>query len=157
MNSAQVTRVLFVCLGNICRSPLAEGLFRHKVEARGLTEQFHVDSAGTGDWHIGHPPDERMLETALGRGVQLTSRARQVRKSDFVEFDVIYAMDRANQRDLLELGAPDEKVKLFLKSDPKAEVIEVPDPYFGGLEGFHEVFDLVDRACEAILEEYEQS
>ncbi|MBT8403490.1 MAG: low molecular weight phosphotyrosine protein phosphatase [Gemmatimonadetes bacterium] len=148
--------VLFVCLGNICRSPLAEGVFRHRVEQAELTAFFRIDSAGTGGWHVGDPPDPRSSATAASRGVSLDGqRARRVDPEDFGRFDWIVAMDRANLRDLERLrgriaGAAAELV-LLRDFDPEPGDGEVPDPYYGGPDGFDRVFDLVDRSTAALL------
>ena len=143
-------RILFVCLGNICRSPTAEGVMRHLLRERGLEEEIEVQSAGTGSWHVGAPPDERATEAARRRGIALEGAARQVRPSDFEEFDRIVAMDRHNLRDLLDLAPDDEarqKVRLLL------DEADVPDPYYGGARGFDEVLDLVEEACAELLDE----
>ena len=147
------TRVLFVCMGNICRSPLAEGIFRHKSNQRGVSDLFLVDSAGTGDWHVGEAPDERVQRLADRHGVKLDSAARQVRRRDFKRFDHIYCMDEDNREELLDMGAPAGKVRLLLECDPDAPFIEVPDPYFGGDDGFELVWRLVDSACGAVLDQ----
>ena len=143
-------RILFVCLGNICRSPTAEGVMRHLLRERGLEDEVTVESAGTGAWHVGSPPDERSAEAARRRGIELLGEARQVRPADFERFDLIVAMDRSNLRDLLDI-APDEtaraKVRLLLDDD------DVPDPYYGGERGFDEVLDLVHDACERLIDE----
>jgi protein-tyrosine phosphatase len=151
-------RLLFVCLGNICRSPTAEGVMRHLLAAEGLLEAVELDSAGTGDWHVGHAPDTRATATAAGRGIELSGAARQVERADFAAYDLILAMDRANHDDLQAL-APDadarERVRLLREYDPEAVAageLEVPDPYYGGDDGFAEVLDLVTRACEGLLE-----
>jgi low molecular weight protein-tyrosine phosphatase len=140
--------VLFVCMGNICRSPTAEGVMRRLIEDEGL--DIEVDSAGTGGWHAGEPPDERATVAAQRRGVTLEGAARQVKASDFRRFDVLVAMDRGNLRDLLDL-APDEeareKVRLLV---PDADV---PDPYYGGDRGFETVLDMVESACRELLDE----
>ena len=145
-----MTRILFVCLGNICRSPTAEGVMRHLLAERGLEDEVEVESAGTGDWHVGSPPDERATEAALRRGVALDGAARQVTAADFARFDLLVAMDRSNLRDLLAL-APDEdareRVRLLL------DEADVPDPYYGGPGGFDEVLDLVEEACARLLDE----
>jgi protein-tyrosine phosphatase len=141
-------RLLFVCMGNICRSPTAEGVMRRLIDDAGL--DIEVDSAGTGAWHVGEPPDERAALAAGRRGVTLEGAARQVRPEDFRRFDVIVAMDRRNLRELLAL-APDEesaaKVRLLV---PDADV---PDPYYGGDHGFETVLDMVETACRELLEE----
>jgi protein-tyrosine phosphatase len=147
------TGVLFICLGNICRSPLAEGVFLHKVNRRGLAHRFRVDSAGTGGWHIGEPADHRAIEVARRHGVTLPSRARQVHPRDFDVFDHLVCMDESNREDVLNLGAPAAKVRLLLEASPACGVIEVPDPYYGGRDGFDLVFSLVDVACEALLDD----
>lgn len=151
------TGVLFVCLGNICRSPLAEGVFRHMAAARGLSDQFNVDSAGTGAWHVGEPPDPRSMEVAARHGVRLNGQARQVRPEDFSEFDLVVAMDRDNLRHLerqAAAGSGHARVRLLRSWDPEAgNDLDVPDPYYGGGSGFDHVFDMVERSCEALLNE----
>jgi protein-tyrosine phosphatase len=152
-----VTRLLFVCLGNICRSPTAEGVMADLVRREGLAEEIEVDSAGTGAWHVGSPPDERASATATARGLTLAGLARRVQPSDFEEFDLILAMDGSNLRDLRAL-APDAearaKVRLLREFDPDASGdLDVPDPYYGGPGGFEDVFDLVTAACEGLLAE----
>ena len=142
-------KILMVCLGNICRSPLAEGIMRAK-----LPENYIVDSAGTGAWHSGQLPDKRSVTTAKNRGLDITNqRARQFKVSDFDTFDYIYVMDNSNYKDVLSL-APNEKakskVKLILNEIFPNENIDVPDPYYGGDDGFENVFDMLDQACEAI-------
>ena len=151
-------RLLFVCLGNICRSPTAEGVMRHLLVEEGLAEAVEIDSAGTGDWHVGHGPDHRSAGAAAGRGIELTGAARQVAPVDFESFDLILAMDRSNHDDLLALAPDDdarERVRLLREYDPDAVAsgeLEVPDPYYGGADGFEDVLDLVTRACEGLLE-----
>ncbi|MHC4826268.1 MAG: low molecular weight protein-tyrosine-phosphatase [Planctomycetota bacterium] len=145
--------VLFVCMGNICRSPLAEGLFCHKARGRGVETQFIIDSAGTGGWHVGERPDRRVREVANRHGVNLNGRARQVNSDDFDRFDHLICMADENRRQLEEAGAPDEKLRLLLECDPAAAVREVPDPYYGGRRGFETVYGLIDNACEALLDE----
>ncbi len=151
--------ILFVCLGNICRSPLAEGVFRHLVREAGTEEEFRIDSAGTGAWHVGNPPDPRSREVARRNGIELVGVARQVRPDDFDTFDLIVAMDLANRRDLEELaGDRDGRADLALLRafDPEAqEDAEVPDPYYGGPDGFDEVFRMIRRSCAALLEDLE--
>ena len=146
-------RILFVCMGNICRSPLAEGVFRHQARHRGVEDRFVIDSAGTGDWHVGERPDQRMREVADRRGVVVDGQARQVASDDFARFDHLVCMDEANRRQLERSGAPDAKLRLLLEADPSAPMREVPDPYYGGRRGFETVYDLVDRACAALLDE----
>ena len=145
-------KVLFVCMGNICRSPLAEGLFLHKINQRGIAHRFTVDSCGTGKWHVGARPDHRILELAGSHGITLPSRARQVRVRDFEEYDHILCMDDDNRIDLLDLGAADSKVTLMLDCDPDQSLREVPDPYYGGEEGFHQIFIMLDTATEALID-----
>ena len=150
---ADPIRILFVCMGNICRSPLAESVFRHHARERGVEDRFVIDSAGTGDWHVGERPDGRMRDVARRRGVALDGRARQVGPRDFDRFDPLVCMDESNRRQLERFGAPDDKLRLLLDADPSAPVREVPDPYYGGRRGFETVYDLVDRACAALLDE----
>jgi protein-tyrosine phosphatase len=150
-------RVLFVCLGNICRSPTAEGVMRALVRDAGLQDRIELDSAGTGAWHIDEPPDARATAAARERGVELQGRARQVERDDFAEFDLIVAMDRSNLADLRRI-APDEaaraKVRLLRDFDPSTDgELDVPDPYHGGSRGFDDVLDLVRSACAALLVE----
>lgn len=155
--------VLFVCMGNICRSPTGEGVFRALVGERGLSGQIEIDSAGTIGYHTGNPADARMRQAAERRGVSLDSRARQVTREDLSSFDLIVAMDRANYDDLIALGPdPDEQSRVrmlgeFLPSYPEKTTgpdgaADVPDPYYGGPDGFEEVLDMVECACPALLE-----
>lgn len=152
-----MTRILFVCLGNICRSPTAEGVMRALVAQAGLEHSIELDSAGTGAWHVGSSPDERATTAASARGVALEGSARQVRTTDFKDFDLLIAMDSANLRDLRALAHGDEeraKVRLLREFDPAsagAGDLDVPDPYYGAGDGFAKVFDLVHAACEGLL------
>ena len=151
------TSVLFVCLGNICRSPLAEGLFLHEARRRGLVDRFRVDSAGTGHWHIGKPADPRSVAVAKKHGVELPSLARQVSPADFDRFGWLVAMDRSNRMDLLDLGAPESRVHLLRAFDPglggaDEEELDVPDPYFGGDDGFDQVFAMVRSATGGLID-----
>lgn len=150
------TSILFVCLGNICRSPLAEGVFRHRAEEAGLGDRFEIDSAGTGGWHVGNPPDPRSAAVAETNGVSLAGQAaRRVAPDDFDRFDWIVAMDRANARDLEAIGgsrAGRARIVLLRDFDPEPGDGEVPDPYYGGPGGFDEVFAMVDRSCAALLD-----
>jgi protein-tyrosine phosphatase len=146
-----VTRILFVCLGNICRSPTAEGVMRRLVREEGLEDEIEIDSAGTGGWHVGAPPDQRATETARRRGTTLEGAARRFEPADFERFDLILAMDAENKRDLLAIAPDDEaraKVRMFLSGDR-----DVPDPYYGGAGGFEEVLDLVEEAARELLTE----
>jgi len=150
---SSMKKILFVCLGNICRSPLAEGVFSHLADQKGLDVQ--VDSAGTSAFHIGEAPDHRMRQTALKNGISLTSRSRQILPQDGQEFDYIFAMDQSNYRDILRILGPSvtAQVALFRDFDPAIEgKADVPDPYYGGLQGFEEVYQIVYRTCEAIQE-----
>lgn len=140
--------VLFVCTGNICRSPTAEAVLRHLAKEQGI--ELQIQSAGIGDWHVGHPPDERAQKHAKTRGYDLSAlRARQVQPADFERFDLILAMDRGHQRALERMAPPGErhKVRLFVAGQ------DVPDPYYGGPEGFERVLDLVEATCRDLLQE----
>ncbi len=153
-----MTSVLFVCLGNICRSPLAEGVFRHLVRERGLEDAYRVDSAGTGAWHAGEGPDPRSVDVAQRNGVRLEGRARQVTPADFRDFDVVVAMDRENLRSLESLvGDEGARIHLLRDFDPEPGDGEVPDPYYGGPGGFDRVYAMVRRSCEALLDELEHA
>jgi protein-tyrosine phosphatase len=142
-------------MGNICRSPTAEGVFRHVAQREGMLERLTIDSAGIGDWHAGDPPDKRASQHAQRRGYDLTTlRARQVTRDDFARFGWIIAMDRSNLRDLNALK-PDGyrgNIGLLLDFAPHIDLREVPDPYYGGAEGFENVLDLVEHACKMLLE-----
>ena len=150
-----MVRVLFVCMGNICRSPVAEGVFRRMLEGAGLTGKVFVDSAGTHSYHIGAPPDMRSQATAQRRGVDLRSlRARRVTVTDFAKFDYILAMDRDNFENLLALCQDTElqhRIQLFLDFAPDLPEREVPDPYYGGPTGFDRVMDLIEVAAQGLL------
>lgn len=148
-------RVLFVCLGNICRSPTAEGLMRGLVRDAGLDGQIEVESAGTAGYHVGDPPDSRSVAAAAERGVTLDSRARQVSEADFNGFDLLVAMDRSNYEELRALApndASEAKVVMLRDFDPDGPG-DVPDPYYGGPDGFDRVLDIVERSCAALLED----
>ena len=177
MNPAPI-RVLFVCMGNICRSPMAEGVFRHIVREAGLESRFEIDSAGIGDWHEGEPPDARASSTAASRGIRLDGRARQVRPGDLKRFDYILAMDLENLTALrrlagvpkhpvlgLKAGSPGPvEVRMFrefevgLQGDgrggparPEGEDLDVPDPYYGGPAGFDRVYEMIERSARGLL------
>ena len=147
--------VLFVCLGNICRSPAAQAVMQAMVDERGLTDSFYIDSAGIGGWHIGDLPDKRMRVHARPRGYELTHRARKVQSSDFEDFDLIVGMDAANVDDLRELAAsPQQQDKVVMMGDyirrfPHYDY--VPDPYYEGSEGFELVLDLLEDSCDNLL------
>lgn len=144
------TKILMVCLGNICRSPLAEGILKSKID----TSKVFVDSAGTGHWHVGDLPDKRSIAVGKKYNIDITSqRGRQFNKKDFDEFDIIYVMDNSNKENVLALAENDfhkEKVKLILDEIFPGENVDVPDPYFGGNLGFENVFKMLDEACEQI-------
>lgn len=147
-------KILFVCLGNICRSPAAEGVFSHLVESEGLSDQFEIDSCGIIGFHAGEKADIRMRDHASKRGVNLKSISRQFEQEDFENFDLIIAMDGRNFKDLRELDQPGkytEKIKMFCEYCTIREETEVPDPYYGGAEGFEQVLDIVEDASRGLL------
>lgn len=149
-------RILMVCLGNICRSPLAEGILKEKIQQNKL--DWEVDSAGTSGWHSGELPDRRSIRIAEKYGIDITDqRSRKVRSIDYEEFDLIFAMDTQNYKDLMELARPDEqeKIKLILNEIYPNENRSVPDPYWDD-NGFEKVFDMLDKACDAIIERYQK-
>lgn len=148
-------KLLFVCLGNICRSPSAENIMNHLIEQAGLTNSIVCDSAGTSSYHIGSPPDRRMSAAAANKlGIKLCGQARQFRQSDFQDFDLILAMDRENYENIVVLDPTQhyhDKVRLMCDFCCKYTLKEVPDPYYGGSEGFNQVIDLLVDACEGLL------
>ncbi|AES88429.1 Low molecular weight tyrosine-phosphatase, putative [Medicago truncatula] len=155
--------VLFVCLGNICRSPAAEGVFTDLVKKRGFDSKFRIDSAGTIGYHEGNEADSRMKAASKRRGIQITSISRPIKPSDFVEFDLILAMDKQNREDIMEAFSrwkfrdplPEDahkKVKLMCSYCKKHDETEVPDPYYGGPQGFEKVLDMLEDACESLLD-----
>lgn len=155
-----MVKVLFVCLGNICRSPTAEGVFRELVQQKGLNNRIVTDSAGTGSWHVGKEPDKRAQAAARTRGYDLSDlRARQAVVADFREFDYVLAMDRNNYVDLERLCPPgyEDRLHMFLSFDPNCPEEEVPDPYFGGAAGFDYVLDLVEEAANGLLIDIERN
>jgi protein-tyrosine phosphatase len=147
-------RLLFVCLGNICRSPMAEGAFRRVAEAEGVLDLFEVDSAGLGDWHVGQAPDARAQEAALNRGMDISSQsARQITAADFAHFDLLLAMDGSNYAELTELAprSARHKIRRFLDFAPHIETKDVPDPFFGETAGFDHALDLIEEAARGLL------
>lgn len=152
----QPIRVLFVCLGNICRSPLGEGILRDKVQKLGLEGRIEVDSAGTAGYHIGEKPDKRAIAVARRFGIDISGlRGRQIEKSDLDSFDYVLAMDRANYKDIQALGVTHHKAQLdlLLSFHPDEDVYDVPDPFYGGPEDFTKVFDQIETACRYFLDE----
>lgn len=145
------TKVLMVCLGNICRSPLAEGLLKSKVDP----DSVLVESAGTGDWHIGQLPDKRSIKVAQEHGLDITDqRGRQFNRTDFKRFDMIFAMDNSNYEDIIAMAENEDdkkKVYLILNEIFPGENLDVPDPYMGGESGFKQVYDMLDQATDKIL------
>jgi len=155
--SAEPVRLLFVCLGNICRSPTAEGTMRALAREAGMDGQIELDSAGTGGWHVGAAPDARATAAAAGRGIALEGAARRVRAADFDDFDLMIAMDSANLSDLRALASDDRqraKVRLLREFDPASDGsgdLDVPDPYYGSGDGFERVLDMVEVSCRGLL------
>ena len=148
-------KLLFVCLGNICRSPSAENIMNHLIKEAGLEDKIICDSAGTSSYHIGAPPDRRMSAAAAKRDIKLQGKARQLKLADLVNFDLILAMDRENYRDILYLdreGKYEDKVTLICNFAKNHAEKEVPDPYYGGSEGFDKVINLLLDSCEGLLE-----
>ncbi|MBJ7881713.1 low molecular weight protein-tyrosine-phosphatase [Gelidibacter salicanalis] len=145
-----MTKILMVCLGNICRSPLAHGILESKLPS----DKFEIDSAGTGDYHIGKLPDHRSIATAKANGIDISSqRCRQFQQSDFDVYDIIYVMDHSNYDNVVTLARDADdvsKVKLILEDVASADSLEVPDPYWGGAEDFNKVYALLDYACDKI-------
>jgi protein-tyrosine phosphatase len=157
-------RLLFVCMGNICRSPTAEGVMRHVLREAGLDSRVEVDSAGTGAWHVGEPADGRARAAARRRGIELDSTARKVTRADLDEFDLVLAADASNRRDLLRLAGDDPerraKVRMLREFDAaslRSGDLDVPDPYYGGGDGFEHVLDVVEAACRGLLGELRTS
>ncbi len=148
-------KIVFVCLGNICRSPTGEGVMQHLINENGFQNYFEIDSAGTSAWHEGEPANSKSRSVAESHGVKLLSRARQFEKRDFEHFDLIIAMDLENKKNLLALAGTEdhkEKVQLLRNYDDTPEDGQVPDPYYGGLSGFENVFQIVQRSCKALFE-----
>ncbi len=148
-------KILMVCLGNICRSPLAEGILRHKCKQKKL--EWHIDSAGTGNWHSGSLPDDRSIKIALKYGIDITDqRARTINSSDFEVFDLIFAMDSSNYNNLKRWALnkdEEDKIKLIMEEVHPEETLSVPDPYFDD-NGFQIVYEMLDKACDKIIEKY---
>lgn len=153
-------RVLFVCLGNICRSPAAENIMNHLVRQANLQDQIVCDSAGTAAYHVGNPPDHRMTQAAAQRGIQMTGTARQFSRTDFEAFDLILAMDWDNYDSITSLDREKRythKVKMMCEFCREHRDREVPDPYYGGMDGFNYVLDLLNDACSGLLEHIVQT
>lgn len=151
-------KLVFVCLGNICRSPTAEGIFIHKVREAGLENYFYIDSAGTAAYHVGESANSKSQATANKYGIHLPSKARKFEYADLEEFDLILAMDSENHRNIKDLDRKNrfsKKIKMMREFDPNPENGEVPDPYYGGLQGFENVFQVLNRSCETLLKELE--
>lgn len=152
--------VLFVCLGNICRSPTAEGIFQHKVEQAGLADKVKVDSAGTSAFHVGEPPDSRSQQEAKQYGYDLSYiRSRKAEATDFVDFDLVIAMDLENYHNLslIKTNGYDDKLKLFIRDyAPELEIEEVPDPYYGGPDGFNKVLKMIEIASDNLLKDVQE-
>jgi protein-tyrosine phosphatase len=149
-------RLLFVCLGNICRSPMAEGVFRRAAAEEGALDHFEIDSAGLGDWHVGQAPDDRAQKAARQRGIDISGQsARQISREDFSRFDLLLAMDGSNYDELAELAPRNarHKIRRFLDFAPHAGTKDVPDPFFGEAEGFDHALDLIEEAARGLLTE----
>jgi len=150
-------RVLFVCLGNICRSPLAEAIFNSKIQALGMQNQFKIDSAGTSDFHIGELPDERTIKCADKHQLPINHRGRQVNRTDLRDFDYIIAMDDSNLRNLNNLkvrhGFPEKEIYLMRNFVSETMGQSVPDPYYGGEEGFEEIYQILEKSLESFLDQ----
>ena len=152
----QIHRILFICMGNICRSPAAEGIMKHKVQEQGLEQFFYIDSAGIYGWHEGELPDNRMRVHASHRGYQLTSSSRPIKYGDFEQFDLIIGMDDNNIQDLKRIAPNLESKRKICRMTDFCRIHTanyVPDPYYGGASGFELVLDLLEDACEGLLEE----
>lgn len=154
------TSVLFVCLGNICRSAMAEGLLRAWATGEGLASVLDIDSAGTGSWHVGNPPDRRAQKATQSRGIDISrQKARQIRASDVERFDYILAMDKQNLGDVARLAGANYEgtLRLFLDFAPEMKGAEVPDPYYGGEDGFNQVLEMLDAGCIGFLNHLRRS
>lgn len=153
-------KIVFVCLGNICRSPTAEGVFQHLVNERGLQAYFYVDSAGTSAYHIGEKANSKSRKTASDHGIELRTRARRFEAEDLQMFDLIVVMDKENLENVKVLDSEsifEDKVVLLREFDPAPTGGEVPDPYYGGIDGFQNVFNIVKRSCKVLLDELEEN
>lgn len=154
-----MVKVLFVCLGNICRSPLAEAIFKDKIKQRSLTTRIYADSCGTSNYHIGHAPDPRTIANATRNGISIDHLGRQLSEADLETFDFILAMDESNYRNILKLSNSSKfahKIQLIREYDP-INPGDVPDPYYGGEEGFQEVFHILDRSVDTFLNHLESN
>jgi low molecular weight protein-tyrosine phosphatase len=154
MSAMTTFRLLFICLGNICRSPMAEGVFRRVIEEEGLADRFEIDSAGLGDWHVGQAPDDRAQAAAQSRGLDISGQsARQVQQEDFARFDLLLVMDRSNYGELKRRApkAAHGKIRYFLDYAPHVGTKDVPDPFFGGAEGFDHALDLIEEAAHGLV------
>lgn len=153
---SHVRSIMFVCLGNICRSPMAQGVVEHLATQRGVRDQLTIASSGTGHWHIGDDPDHRTLRVCADNGIPLSSKGRQLARADFDRFDLLLAMDRRNLADILRLGCPAHRAALFMAFAPEAQRrasnLEVPDPYHGGPAEFQHVFALVSAGAKGLLD-----
>ena len=146
---------MFICSGNICRSPLAHAVLEDLVQQKGLEDRIFVESSGTGAWHVGEPADSRMRRTSAGHGVTINHRSRQLCRQDIGDYDLLLTMDGHNHRDTLALcrnGPEREKVRMFREFDPRGGG-DVPDPWYGGIDGFETVWTIVERTCDALLQE----
>ncbi|MGJ8673894.1 low molecular weight protein-tyrosine-phosphatase [Rubritalea sp.] len=151
--------ILFVCLGNICRSPAGENIFRHAVKQAGVADQWEIDSSGTEAWHTGKGPDARMTKTLESRGIEVTGKARQISEQDLQDFDLILTMDNENFANVCKLdtkGHYGGKIKKFTSFCKQHTETEVPDPYYGGQDGFELVADMLEDGCTSIIETYSQ-
>jgi protein-tyrosine phosphatase len=157
MSEREPTRLLFVCLGNICRSPLAENVFRAQARERGVEDHFEIDSAGTSGYHVGAPPDHRAAEEARSRGLELAGSSRRIRAADLRDFDLVIAMDEENLAELRGLAREEGvegRIHRLREWDPEAGgELDVPDPYYGGPDGFRDVHEMVERACASLLDD----